>query len=115
LHEEGEDVADNENFGHASRADDGRFGGVDEDRDAAKDHVDCCGVEGGWKDDKEGLQDVRHQFGGILGGEVTCHVADCHHLLHGQHELVSERGMELTERAYNETGVEPCLLHYHLE
>ena len=60
LHEEGDDIADDEDFCDARGADDGGVGRVDEDGDAAVDHVDGCGVEGGWEDDEEGLSDVGH-------------------------------------------------------
>lgn len=58
LKQEGEGVARDEDFGDPGRPDQGEVCGVDEEHDAAVEHVDCGGVQRGWEDDEEGLDDV---------------------------------------------------------
>lgn len=80
LHQEGEDVADYEDLCEARGLDRGESGAVEVEDQAAEDHVDRGGEEGGRDEEAEGLDHEEAEVGGVGGGEIAADVAcdfDC--------------------------------------
>lgn len=75
LHQEGEHVADDEDLCEARGLDRGERGAVEVKDQAAEDHVDRGGEEGGGDEEAEGLDHEEAEAGGVAGGEKAAQVA----------------------------------------
>lgn len=76
LHEEGDDVAADEDAGQPGAADGAERLGARGGDDAREDHVHGRGEEGGRDEDEEGLDDEGGAGVGVADGDVAREVAD---------------------------------------
>lgn len=75
LDQEGEDVADDEDLCEARGLDRGERGAVEVEDQAAEDHVDRGGEQGGGDEEAEGLDHEEAEAGGVGRGEEAAQVA----------------------------------------